>query len=146
MRERRNESAGSFSWDLVSQASSHRRSTRFRNSKDSEHTTYVYICMCVFTYIHIYIYVFTYIHIQTTLLESSRFAENTFTLVSRSYSVRSSPIGRWIAVDREIDQQLPSGSLTGILRSNLNLSSRLNYSQGYDNYSPGEQAAERERE
>lgn len=102
---------------------------------------YIYVCACL--HIYIYIYVFTYIHIQTTLLESSRFAENTFTLVSRSYSVRSSPIGRWIAVDREIDQQLPSGSLTGILRSNLNLSSRLNYSQGYDNYY---RESERERD
>ena len=105
---------------------------------------YIYVSVCIHIYVHIY--VFTYIHIQTTLLESSRFAENTFTLVSRSYSVRSSPIGRWITVDREIDQQLPSGSLTGILRSKLNLSSRLNYSQGYDNYSPGEQVTERERE
>ena len=66
MRERRNESAGSFSWDLVSQASSHRRSTRFRNSEGSEHTTYVciYMYLCVYIYTYIYMYLHTYIYKQ----------------------------------------------------------------------------------
>lgn len=75
--------------------------------------------------VYIYIY-YTYSAYWSTnnSPESSRIAENTLTLVSRPRSVRSSPIGRWIAVDRQIDQQLPWPEGTGFTAENLRTSRR----------------------